>query len=53
MSKLTHIDSAGHAHMVDVSGKETTDRSATAEAVIHMKPETLALITARLTARGS
>ena len=44
MSKLTHLDSAGHAHMVDVSGKETTDRSATAEAVIHMKPETLALI---------
>jgi cyclic pyranopterin phosphate synthase len=44
MSKLTHIDSAGHAHMVDVSGKETTDRSATAEAVIHLKPETLALI---------
>jgi cyclic pyranopterin phosphate synthase len=44
MSKLTHLDSAGHAHMVDVSGKESTDRSATAAAVIHMKPETLALI---------
>ena len=29
-SGLTHVDSAGHARMVDVSGKEVTARSACA-----------------------
>ncbi|UWQ20274.1 cyclic pyranopterin monophosphate synthase MoaC [Jannaschia sp. W003] len=41
---LTHFDEGGAAHMVDVSGKATTDRVATAEGWIRMKPETLALI---------
>ena len=31
MSKLTHLDAAGNAHMVDVSEKDVTSRSATAE----------------------
>jgi cyclic pyranopterin phosphate synthase len=44
MNKLTHLDSAGNAHMVDVSDKEVTNRSATAGAIVHMLPETLALI---------
>lgn len=30
MSELTHLDSAGHARMVDVSGKDVTARTATA-----------------------
>ncbi len=45
MSKLTHLDSAGHAHMVDVSEKDVTTRVARAEAFVEMLPETLALIT--------
>jgi cyclic pyranopterin phosphate synthase len=31
---LTHLDSAGHARMVDVSGKDVTARSATASGTV-------------------
>ena len=44
MSKLTHLDAAGNAHMVDVSEKHVTTRTATAKAMVEMLPETLALI---------
>lgn len=44
MSKLTHIDDAGNAVMVDVSAKDVTERVATAKASVLMKHETLALI---------
>lgn len=44
MSKLTHIDENGQAHMVDVGAKDVTERTATAEALIEMQPETLRLI---------
>lgn len=44
MSKLTHIDAAGQARMVDVGAKDVTERSATAEAIIVLEPETLKLI---------
>ena len=44
MTKLTHIDDKGDARMVDVSGKDTTVRTAMAEAVVRMKPQTLALV---------
>ncbi len=44
MSKLTHLDAAGNAHMVDVSAKDITSRSATARGRVEMLPETLALI---------
>ena len=44
MSDLTHIDSNGQAHMVDVGDKADTTRSATAESYVRMLPETLALI---------
>jgi cyclic pyranopterin phosphate synthase len=44
MSKLTHIDDKGDARMVDVSGKDTTVRTAMAEAIVRMKPDTLALV---------
>ncbi len=44
MSSLTHLDAQGNAHMVDVSDKEVTQRSATAKAIVQMQPETLSLI---------
>ncbi|SET57198.1 cyclic pyranopterin monophosphate synthase MoaC [Paracoccus homiensis] len=40
---LTHFDSAGQAHMVDVSAKAETTREATAEGCVVMRAETLAL----------
>ncbi|MCF6209093.1 MAG: cyclic pyranopterin monophosphate synthase MoaC [Gammaproteobacteria bacterium] len=44
MSKLTHFNSAGEAHMVDVGEKAITQRMAVAEGRIRMQPETLRLI---------
>lgn len=41
---LTHFDAHGQAHMVDVSAKPATHRSATAEGHIAMLPATLQLI---------
>jgi cyclic pyranopterin phosphate synthase len=41
--KLTHLDDAGRARMVDVSDKPSTARVAVAEGFIRRKPETLAL----------
>ncbi|MFT6168919.1 MAG: cyclic pyranopterin phosphate synthase [Celeribacter sp.] len=52
MADLTHFDDAGHAHMVDVSDKAVTDRLATAEAAIKMRPETLAHITQGTAKKG-
>jgi cyclic pyranopterin phosphate synthase len=45
MARLTHFDADGHAHMVDVSGKDVTARRAIAESAVRMRPETLALVT--------
>jgi len=44
MSKLTHFNSRGEAHMVDVGEKPVTQRLAIAEGSIQMQPETLRLI---------
>ena len=44
MNKLSHLDAQGNAHMVDVSAKDVTSRSATARGRVEMLPETLALI---------
>ena len=41
---LTHIDDNGAARMLDVGEKEVTRRSASAQAVVSMQPETLSLI---------
>ncbi|MGH8491857.1 MAG: cyclic pyranopterin monophosphate synthase MoaC [Moraxellaceae bacterium] len=41
---LTHLDEHGAARMVDVGEKAVTQRSASAEALVRMRPETLALI---------
>lgn len=44
MSKLTHVNEAGEASMVDVSAKAVTAREARAEGFVRMLPETLKLI---------
>lgn len=43
--KLTHLDENGAARMVDVGDKQVTRRTAQAQAVITMQPETLRRIT--------
>lgn len=43
---LTHFDSAGQAHMVDVGDKKETHRIARAAGAIRMAPETFARIQA-------
>jgi cyclic pyranopterin phosphate synthase len=43
-NRLTHIDEAGRARMVDVGAKGETERVAVARGRIAMRPETLALI---------
>ncbi|MGB3408252.1 MAG: cyclic pyranopterin monophosphate synthase MoaC [Jannaschia sp.] len=45
MSGLTHFDAKGAAHMVDVSGKDTTARRAIATGSVSMTPATLSLVT--------
>lgn len=44
MTELTHFDSSGHAHMVDVGEKAETHRVAIARGRITMQPETLSRI---------
>jgi len=44
MSGLSHFDAAGHAHMVDVSDKDSTARVAVAEGHIKMARETYDII---------
>ena len=45
MSDLTHFDAKGDAHMVDVSDKDATSRTATARGSVIMAADTLTLIT--------
>ncbi|WP_454730977.1 MULTISPECIES: cyclic pyranopterin monophosphate synthase MoaC [Cupriavidus] len=44
MSQLTHFDSAGQAHMVDVGAKAHSHRAALATGTITMLPATFALV---------
>lgn len=44
MSRLTHFNTAGDAHMVDVGDKPETRRVAIAEGRIHMASDTLKLV---------
>ncbi len=44
MSKLTHLDDSGAAHMVDISAKATTVREARASGQISMSPQAIAAI---------
>jgi cyclic pyranopterin phosphate synthase len=51
-STLSHIDSKGHAHMVDVSEKTVSQRTAMAVATLTMKPATLGKILEGTHAKG-
>ena len=44
MAHLTHFDSGGQAHMVDVGAKAETGRTAIAEGWIRMQPATFELV---------
>jgi cyclic pyranopterin phosphate synthase len=50
--RLTHLDETGAAHMVDVSDKDVTTRTAIAEGTVTMAAETLELIRSGSAAKG-
>ena len=52
MSKLTHLDDRGAARMVDVSQKDSTEREASAEALIHVSEEAFAALVSRDAPKG-
>src|SRR5574343_579304 len=52
MSSLTHFDSQGQAHMVDVAAKASTHRVGVASGRIDMLPSTLALIESGTAKKG-
>jgi len=52
MTELSHFDASGASRMVDTSGKPDTAREARASGLVHMRPETLALIRDRKLAKG-
>jgi cyclic pyranopterin phosphate synthase len=52
MTKLTHLDETGKAHMVDVGEKPDTERVAVAKGEVKMKKATFDLIAAGNTKKG-
>ncbi len=52
MADFTHFNEAGRARMVDVSAKAATERTATAQATVLMRPETLEKIQRGKIAKG-
>ena len=52
MDKLSHFDAKGDAHMVDVSDKTETARTAIAEGHVKMSAETLDIIVKGSAAKG-
>ena len=52
MSQLTHLNAKGEAHMVDVSAKDVTQRTAVAEGFVAMRAETLALVESGTAKKG-
>jgi cyclic pyranopterin phosphate synthase len=50
--RLSHVDAAGAARMVDISGKPETDREAVAESTVLMSDITWALAAAGKVAKG-
>jgi cyclic pyranopterin monophosphate synthase len=52
MSKLSHLNERGEAHMVDVSAKEVTTRTAMARGRVTAKAETITLITTGTAKKG-
>ena len=53
MADFTHIDEKGRVRMVDVSGKEVTQRTARAQAVVAMMPETFERIRDQAVKKGN
>ncbi|MGD2272090.1 MAG: cyclic pyranopterin monophosphate synthase MoaC [Desulfobacterales bacterium] len=53
MPKFTHIDENGRVRMVDVTGKDATLRTASAQATVSMKSETLQRIVNRRIKKGN
>ena len=51
-ARLSHVDEAGEARMVDVSGKQTTVRIARVGARVWMAPETLRLLKEQALPKG-
>ena len=49
---LTHFDKSGNAHMVDVGGKEVTERVAIARATVTMQAATVKLIQTKTAKKG-
>ncbi|WP_394347169.1 cyclic pyranopterin monophosphate synthase MoaC [Mucilaginibacter psychrotolerans] len=43
-SKITHLDKQGNPTMVDVSAKQVTHRTATAQSIVALPPEVLQLL---------
>jgi cyclic pyranopterin phosphate synthase len=52
MAELTHFNESGRARMVDVSAKASTERIATAQGRVRLKPDTLAKIQEGKIAKG-
>ena len=52
MADFTHFNESGRARMVDVGGKPQTDRVATAQAKVYLRPETLEKIQRGKIAKG-
>jgi cyclic pyranopterin phosphate synthase len=52
MSRLTHLDEQGRAHMVDVGAKPDTERVAVARGEVHMRKETFDMIRAGQIKKG-
>jgi cyclic pyranopterin phosphate synthase len=52
MSDLSHVDRSGQARMVDVSGKEVTDRFARATGVISMSRDALEAVRKNAVEKG-
>jgi cyclic pyranopterin phosphate synthase len=50
--RLTHVDEAGAARMVDVGGKADTRREATAECFVRMEPDTVRAVREAALAKG-
>lgn len=50
--RLTHLDKSGKITMVDVTGKRSTEREATARGSIYMKAATLSLIRDKALPKG-
>lgn len=52
MSRLTHLDAKGEAHMVDISSKSATERSAIAIARVELTEPVVACLTSRSLPKG-